>query len=86
MVTLRDSLPDRLDDHRMSAGLVGSGHVTGGLRLSCPGSRRLWDGHGLGSCEELVHDFGAGGDDGSLSVAMRKSPHVAKSKSSLVAS
>ena len=62
MVTLRDGLRDRLDGHGLPSGE--SGGVTRDRRLAraslqLPG----WRG-GLAFFEELVHDFGAGGDDG----------------------
>ena len=63
MVRLRDGLPDRLEDHRLPAGVEGSGQVTRDRRLARVGPQRLSDRReGLGSCEELVHDLGAGGD------------------------
>jgi len=50
---------NRLDGHRSrSRGSAGDRWLAGA------GSWRPPDWHGLGSCEELVHEFGAGGDDG----------------------
>jgi hypothetical protein len=53
--------------HRLLAGRASFGPVTGDRRRSgCAGPGRLsGKGRGLCFCEELVHDFGAGGDDGS---------------------
>jgi hypothetical protein len=35
-----------------------------GVRLARAGLQRRWNRARLGCCEELVHDLGAGGDDG----------------------
>src|SRR6266568_9333816 len=61
MVTLRDGLPGRLDGYRLWSRRSGNQGSAGGFcgYSAAPGAAR-----GLGSCEELVHDLGAGGDDG----------------------
>jgi hypothetical protein len=63
MVKLRDGLPDRLDGHRLRTEIVSPGQISkdlGWLVQVLSGSRA--NRRGLASCEELVHDLGAGGD------------------------
>ena len=48
------------------AEIMGSGQIARDPGLARAGLQRLPDWHeGLASSEELVHDLGAGGDDGS---------------------
>src|SRR5206468_512449 len=61
MVALRDVRPGRLDGHRLWSREVRY-PGTGGWLVRGP--RRFSGRRGLGFCEELVHDLGAGGDDG----------------------
>ncbi len=64
-VALRDGLPDRLDAIACRLVIAGSGQVTGVRWLACAGVvGGSGAGAGSGSGEELVHDLGAGGDDG----------------------
>jgi hypothetical protein len=66
MGTLRDGLPDRLDGRRLP-GRDGE-FRSGGQRPAaglCSSSAALGLVRELGFCEELVHDLGAYGDDGS---------------------
>jgi hypothetical protein len=64
-VALRDGLPDRLDAIACRLVIASSGQVTGDRWLACAGvAGGSGAGAGSGSAEELVHDLGAGGDDG----------------------
>src|SRR6185437_13899561 len=63
MVALRDGLPDRLAVIAFRLVIESSGQVTGDRWLACAGVGG-GSGSGAGSGEELVHDLGAGGDDG----------------------
>ena len=66
MVALRDGLPDRLAVIAFRLVIASSGQVTGDRWLACAGvGGGSGSGAGSGSGEELVHDLGAGGDDGS---------------------
>jgi hypothetical protein len=64
-VALGDGLPDRLDAMACRLVIASSGQVTGDRWLACAGVvGGCAAGAGSGSGEELVHDLGAGGDDG----------------------
>ena len=63
MVALRDGLLGRLDGHGLPSSE--SGRVTRDRRLARASLRLPGLARGLVSFEELVHDLGAGGDDGS---------------------
>lgn len=65
MGLLRSGIPDRLDGDRMPdrAGGFGSSWPGSGWLVRVLGAAGT-GAPGLGWCEELVHDLGAGGDDG----------------------
>src|ERR1039457_29936 len=70
MVTLRNGRQVGWMVIGCGAGIASSGQVTRDRRLACAGSlggcrAGVGVGWGLGWCEELAHDFGACGDDGS---------------------
>jgi hypothetical protein len=72
MVTMRGGQPDRLGGHRLRGRDSGSGRVSRDRRLALVrvlGSFRA--GAGLNFREELVHDLGAGSDDGPQFAAVR---------------
>jgi hypothetical protein len=65
IVTLRDVCEVDRMAIAFWAEIMGSGQITRDPGLARAGLQRLPDWHeGLASSEELVHDLGAGGDDG----------------------